>query len=118
MISIKRKGDPDLFVGDKIWIWEVEVDTESEKSQMEVLLKAMEVYAERNIKYKDNWRRMGARGALIRIRERAERLWDSMWERPGPDMDDAIDLINFAAFLVRSDTETTHGGEWWPDGNV
>jgi hypothetical protein len=76
----------------------------------------------RNPKYNDNWKRMGWRGVLIRIRERAERLWDNWWDgsvmsgdhRLAADVDDAIDLINFAAFMVRAlEGEATRDGAWW-----
>src|SRR5262245_17659558 len=89
-------------------------------SQAEVLLEALHVYAKRNAQYHDNWKRRGRRGRVVRIRERAERLWDQGdWSRetaPGPEpaTDDAIDLINFAAFLVRANRgEATRDGEWW-----
>lgn len=88
--------------------------------QAVTLVEALKVYAERNVIYRDNWKRMGLRGQLIRIRERAERLWDGCWEGgplPGTARsDDALDLINFAAFAIRAlRGETTHGGEWWPE---
>lgn len=85
-------------------------------AQAQVLMDALVVYRDRNRKYRDNWKRMGWRGVLIRIRERSERLWDQLWANPtdSPDLDDALDLINFAAFLVRAAKgEATHGGEWW-----
>lgn len=92
-------------------------DDQATRAQFVVLVRALDVYAERNKKYNDNFKRMGWRGLLIRIRERAERLWDAHWDWEGgeaPDPDDAIDLINFAAFLVRSyEGETTRDGEWW-----
>lgn len=95
------------------------------RDQFLVLIEALEVYAERNLKYKDNWRRMGWRGMLIRVRERAERLWDDLWdaepmlesEAAPPyqphDVDDAIDLINLAAFLIRGVREGDRDGSWW-----
>lgn len=95
----------------------VAVSTPSEEEQLMVLLRALQVYSDRNRDYKDNWRRMGWRGQLIRIRERAERLWDAWWDRSQPptqDPDDALDLINFAAFMVRATRgETTRDGSWW-----
>jgi hypothetical protein len=85
--------------------------------QARVLLRALVLYAERNEQYGDNWRRSGWRGVCVRIRERSDRLWDTMWPgtgAPGTAEDDAIDLINFCAFLVRAiEGETTRDGEWW-----
>lgn len=99
-------------------------DNEPILDQLRVFIVALDVYAERNKKYKDNWRRMGWRGQLIRIRERAERVWDDLWDAHGgpfkptttldaPDVDDAIDLINFAGFLVRGVREGNRDGDWW-----
>lgn len=106
--------------------------------QFRVLVRALRVYKKRNEKYRDNWKRMGWRGQLIRIRERAERLWDEFWDKEdyakeremdraralvnGVDtdyedepyeVDDAIDLINFAAFFVRATEAYNRDGEWW-----
>ncbi len=86
----------------------------------QVLLRALDIYANRNERYKDNWRRFGWRGLLFRIRERAERAWDDLWDG-NPEMreaisdDDLIDLINFAAFAVRAIDEGNRDGEgkWW-----
>jgi hypothetical protein len=99
------------------------------REQFEVLMEALATYQERNAEYNDNWKRMGWRGMLVRVRERSERLWDSLWGAksvdgsddplPGalrdnePKLDDAIDLINFAAFLVRAVRANNRDGTWW-----
>jgi hypothetical protein len=86
------------------------------------------VYEERNLKYKDNWRRFGWRGCLFRVRERAERAWDDWWDADDfaardpaaqnigakdRDVDDLLDLINLAAFTVRAIRENNRDGEWF-----
>jgi hypothetical protein len=103
-------------------------ETDAEKDQLEVLLEALRIYAERNEHYKDNWTRMGWRGMLVRVQERAERLWDSLWDHqteltdsflPARDgkLDDALDLINFAAFTIRGVRAGNRDGEWrWRSG--
>lgn len=96
-------------------------ENKSLEAQFEIFLEALKVYDQRNEKYKDNWRRMGWRGMLIRVRERAERLWDDLWDKqPIPDgvdelidYDDAIDLINLAGFLIRATRENNRDGSWW-----
>lgn len=109
--------------------WEGDDDTplvRMEKAQAVTLIEALQVYCDKNVKYKDNWRRMGWRGLLARIRERSDRLWDTFWmgvnwKSEGViDADDAIDLINFAAFFVRQTRDCDEGGwmnardgEWW-----
>lgn len=86
-------------------------------AQASIFIEALTIYEQRNKKYQDNWKRMGWRGCLVRIRERSERLWDHWWNRDNAnydDVDDAIDLINFAAFWARGVRgETTRDGEWW-----
>lgn len=119
MITVTGHGDGK----GREWL-NVEYTTDAEEDQLRVLLLAAEVYAERNVKYKDNWKRMGWRGMLVRVRERAERMWDDFWDQSEPDVnerilypprdaDDAIDLINFAAFFVRAVREGNRDGSWW-----
>lgn len=90
--------------------------TDAELAQVVVLLEAAQVYSKRNVKYKDNWKRMGWRGCLVRVRERSERLWDNLWTKKDvyeDDLDDALDMINFLGFLVRGARgESTADGEW------
>lgn len=95
-------------------------EDEAVKEQFEILMEALKVYAERNKKYRDNWKRMGWRGQLVRVRERAERLWDEFWNKPSVplvigeyDVDDAIDLINFVGFLIRAIRAENRDGTWW-----
>lgn len=104
-----------------------DVIRESTKVQAEIMAEALRVYERRNEKYKDNWRRFGWRGCLFRIRERAERAWDDLWDQepmatqanPEPtrnvpnDADDLIDLINFAVFAIRAIREGNRDGSWW-----
>jgi hypothetical protein len=95
--------------------------TDAEACQAVVFLEALKVYAER--KYNDNWVRFGWRGCLFRLRERVERLWDNLWDATPPptdftkwcgeNLDDAIDMINFAAFFVRAVRENNRDGSWW-----
>lgn len=100
-------------------------ENEALMAQFEIFMEALKIYDERNAKYKDNWRRMGWRGMLIRVRERAERLWDDLWDAPPKlegeavpeyqphNVDDAIDLINLAGFLARGVREGNRDGAWW-----
>jgi hypothetical protein len=108
-----------------------EFDNPAMHEQLTILVQALGVYVDRNRRYKDNWRRFGWRGCLFRLRERAERAWDDLWDahtprtRPPEDAfrfepadvhtDDLIDLINFAAFTIRAIRENNRDGEgkWW-----
>lgn len=94
---------------------------EAAKAQLMIFGDAMNVYIARNERYKDNWKKMGWRGQLVRMKERVERLWDDFWgKEPIPDgvdelmnVDDAIDLINFAAFFIRAANDNNRDGDWW-----
>lgn len=110
----------DTVVIDQCITIEFEEGDEPLWRQAEVFLEALVVYSERNVEYKDSWMRMGWRGMLVRIRERSERLWDSLWDTSPvlvpPDisaLDDAIDLINFTGFLVRAVRDGNRDGTWW-----
>lgn len=101
----------------RVWTIDPEGDPAIE-AQLTVMLQALSIYDDKNKDYKDNWVRMGWRGLLIRIRERSDRLWDKWWDREQAetrDEDDALDLINFAAFFVRAQRNgmTTRDGQWW-----
>jgi hypothetical protein len=95
-------------------------DLEAAQAQLQVFADCFAIYLERNVRYKDNWRKMGWKGQLVRIKERVDRLWDNLWNKKhgevlNRDLDDAHDLINFAAFLIRGAghwNETTAEGEW------
>jgi hypothetical protein len=99
----------------------IDGEDDASHAQFEVLMRALVIYQERNGHYRDNWTRMGWRGMLVRVRERAERLWDSLWGHdPEEDsgewnkkLDDAIDLINFAGFLCRAVIDGNRDGTWW-----
>lgn len=104
----------------------VNFDTDAEKDQLRVLLGAAAIYAVKNVRYKDSWKRMGWRGQLVRVRERSERLWDSLWNAANDShsmaggvseheipLDDAFDLINFAGFLIRAVHDGNRDGSWW-----
>jgi len=93
----------------------------SNREHMEVLDMAMEVYKERNARYGDAWRRSGWRGTLTDLRRKIERAWSFLWHaEPGdgdeqPDIDDLVDIINYAAFSIRAIKEKNRDGYggWW-----
>lgn len=90
--------------------------------QFDIMMESLEIYNGRGRKYNDNWRRFGWRGCLFRLRERAERAWDHWWgqselgwegrEAPA-DVDDLLDLINFACFTIRAIREDNRDGSWF-----
>jgi hypothetical protein len=98
---------------------------DSNIKQLDVVLRALAIHDDRNVRYKDNWRRFGWRGCLFRLRERTERAWDALWEAPLPPaddekfegqdavIDDLLDLINFAAYTIRAIEEGNRDGTWF-----
>ena len=79
----------------------------TEAEQLLVLQEAFEKFQERNKKYKDLWKKGGWRDSAHHIRSKSERIVHLLSE-PSDDSDaelfieDAIDLINYAAFFVRN----------------
>jgi hypothetical protein len=104
-ITINVEGDP----------------SDAVSQQASILGDALTIYAERNEKYKDNWRRYGWRGLLYDCRRKVERAWDALWNlRPEAvevhaDDDDLLDVVNYAALAVRAVRENNRDGEggWW-----
>jgi hypothetical protein len=105
----------------------VRYERPDEADHVLVLLEAAEIFSDRNAKYKDNWRRQGWRGPLYDLRRKVERVWDHLWDaEPTPlregidpvslathDVDDALDIVNYAAILVRAVREGDRDGAWW-----
>lgn len=90
----------------------------AEGEQARVLMEALVIFGEKNAKYKDNWRRQGFRGPLYDLRRKVERMWDEFWhkevrEDEELDVDDGLDVINYAGILVRALREGDRDGKWW-----
>jgi hypothetical protein len=94
------------------------IDAEQEHGA--VLLEALRVFQERNAVYKDNWKVSGWRGNLFKLRLKVERAWAVLWDAPpypisDLDVDDLLDVINYAACTIRCIRDGNRGGSWWPD---
>ena len=95
----------------------IEYTTDSEREHIEVLLRALRIYADRSVRYQDSWQRYGALGAAFFAKDRANRIWDSLRRAVGFEHyneEDALDIINSAVFCVRSARQKNYGGEFWP----
>lgn len=95
---------------------------DSPEGQMEsIFLEALEVFRKRNAVYHDAWKRSGWRGLMFDIRKKVERAWDALWDAdPTPsgepnDVDDLLDMINYAACAMRAIREGNRDGVggWW-----
>lgn len=82
-------------------------DTPTNRDQLMVFIRSMRLFEERNKKYGDLWKEYGWRGNLLHVQSKAARVrkvwWDQATQPPGDqDLDDAFDLINYAAFFIRN----------------
>lgn len=88
----------------------------SEREHFDVLLRAMEIFSERRpLRGSEGWRRYGAKGAAFFIKDRANRIWDTIQIHRMVYADDALDIINYAVFCIRAYEEDNYGGEFWPN---
>jgi len=77
----------------------------TEVQQLELLLAAFEKFVDRNHHYRDLWMQGGAADSAHHIKSKTARIvWslDRLREGHPLDADDALDLINYAAFFVRN----------------
>jgi len=88
---------------------------QEEIEHFRVLLQALHKFSERETSYAGAWKDLGAKNNLARAYTKALRLINTFWKRDdhpaAPNMeqlDDAIDLINYAVFFVRQ----ARVGEW------
>jgi len=84
------------------------VSAEDVSDQFRVLMEALAKYAEREKQYGSMWKRYGCRDAADHCRSKAGRLDMAIYRmlKGGEDVndgdiDDAIDLINYAVFFIR-----------------
>lgn len=88
------------------------------EEHLRVLMEAMDIWKERNQKYRDNWRRQGLRGNLFKLRWKVERAWQHLWNMDKgmegvPDVDDLLDSINYAVCAIRLARERNRDGDWF-----
>lgn len=95
--------------------------TAENAAQLGVYLQAYSVFLDRNQRHNAAWRIAGVPGLLVDIRKKVERLWNEFMlsERRPPDVDSAIDAINYLAFFIQAIGEERNGhsvGSWsWPN---
>lgn len=86
---------------------------EDNARQLLVFLNAVELYDERSRSYGQVWRNYGALSNLLSVARKADRLMKVWWhdrhdEDAAPhdfhkdELDDAWDLLNYAAFFIRN----------------
>jgi hypothetical protein len=87
--------------------------TEENSAQMRVLLEAFDIYLERDKRYKGVWKGSGYLGSLFDLRKKITRAWQVFWVGEGDgNIDDGLDIINFAAFFVRNVRSGNRQGNW------
>lgn len=78
--------------------------SEADAEQLGVYIEAFDIYRERQERYHDLWKEAGARDNAHHAKSKALRI-DAELRGLGdvaPDLDDCLDLINYAAFTVRN----------------
>lgn len=91
----------------------------------EIIAHAGVIFRDRNAKYKGNWRRYGWRSCLHDLRRKVDRCWDQLFNAPDMspppgtptalDVDDLLDVINYAAITIMAIREGNRDGKggWW-----
>jgi hypothetical protein len=76
----------------------------SKNAQADVFDEALRLFFERNAKYKDLWKQYEADDHALHIKSKAMRVVQSVTTGGTPNeiCEDAYDLINYAAFLIRT----------------
>lgn len=85
--------------------WDIEPTTDM-MTQLNVLVEALLIHETRK-SYGDIWRKYGALSNLLSVARKADRLMQIFWHGTGElahksSVDDAYDLINYAAFFIRN----------------
>ena len=81
--------------------------SKTDEEQLLVLQEAFEKFQERNKKYKDLWKKGGWLDSAHHIRSKSERIVNLLstgatLEEAELHIEDAVDLINYAAFFIRN----------------
>jgi hypothetical protein len=112
-----RKETPEL-ISDVLAVAERCGASQEQLEHLSVLLSAFAVYVERNERHGSLWKKFGWMDSIVSVRGKAARCvqqWygpQTLEGGPGADLDDAVDLINFAVFLIRN-VQTNNK---WGDG--
>lgn len=85
------------------------------REQAMVFAEAFLIFIQRTDRHGSSWKQSGWRGALFDSRKKMDRLWQEFMinEEPPPDLDSALDLLNFVAFFVRGRANNIEGTWGW-----
>ena len=79
--------------------------SDTNREQLAVMLEALELFDERNVKYGDLWQEGGWQDSAAHLRSKAARVHSATKGtllQPYNFIDDALDAMNYAAFYVRN----------------
>ena len=87
--------------------------TEEVMRQFLMFVVAIKVFEKKDKAYGSAWRKLGALNNLTRMATKVERLLEMFWHKQtwmteDPDLDDAIDLLNYGGFFMQQAVD----GEW------
>lgn len=83
--------------------------TISMAEQMLTMMSALEIFQERDKRYKGLWRGDGAMDSAMHVHSKAARVRQAGLDGPPAALDDAHDIINYAAFYIRNAQEGNYG---------
>lgn len=88
---------------------------EGYREQAMVFVQAFLIFCQRTDRHGSSWKQSGWRGALFDSHKKMDRLWQEFMinEEPPPDLDSALDLLNFVAFFVRGRANNIEGTWGW-----
>jgi hypothetical protein len=87
--------------------------TSDNKEQMSILIEAFAIYLEREATRGGVWKNSGAKGMAFQLMSKAERSFHlTMTEQSQAVQDEALDCINYAAFLLRQLRADDYNGRW------
>lgn len=99
--------DPDIAIVEALNALGFE-PTSTNIEQMRVFQTALAIFAERNERYHDLWKKYGVKDSLNHCRSklaRTEHAFETNGKLHTTDLDDAYDLINYTTFAIRNAQE-------------
>jgi len=80
-------------------------DNEDTREHLSFLIEALQVYSDREEKYRGGWRDRGWKGNVADILRKTARIRSMFWDgeyNPHEDPDDIVDGINYSVFALRN----------------
>lgn len=84
--------------------------SDTDVDQMMVMLSAFDIFRQRNERYQDLWREGGYDDSANSLKHKVMRVVQETRTTEGePQIDDALDIINYACFWIRNVNDGNRG---------